>query len=223
MTAIRSIIAVMVCATLITLVAAQSPSPSPTPQPAPCDDPAALSTQIAELYLTLNTLRDSLEAGDTNALGSVYDVGLRYQAIALECGYLPDNVDGLVINTTDIDRVLDVLQTLAGDPLRGKLLYDGQEPSAGNTILGCYGCHTPGLVAPATEGTWTRWDEEHRFEERFAGYDFDRYVVEAVLLPWDYFVPTYPEYTMPDFYHEQLGYQDLADLVAYLESQDQLP
>lgn len=223
MTAIRRIILlVALCAALFT-VAAQSTEPESTPEPAACDNPAALSAQVADLYLTLSDLRAGLESGDSAALSSLYEVGARYQAIALECGYLPDDVNALVINTTDIDRILEVLDTLTGDPLRGQLLYDAQEPSAAGDILGCSGCHAAGTVAPPTEGTWTRWDEEHRLEERFAEYDFRRYAVESIMLPWDYFVATYPEYTMPDFYHEQLSYQDLADLVTYLESQDQLP
>lgn len=186
---------------------------------AACDNPAQLQAQIAELYLSLHSAQSSEE----DTLEALYRVGEQYQAIALECGYLPSDVNELVINTTDVERILEVLDTLTADPLRGQLLYDAQEPSAAGYILGCSGCHTAGEVAPMTEGTWTRWDEERSQEERFAEYDFRRYAVESIVLPWEYFVATYPEYTMPDFYHDQLSYQDLADLVIYLESQDQLP
>ncbi len=223
MTLIRRIVLVALCMAIVSAAVAQPAEPEATPEPAACDDSAALSAQVADLYLTLTDLRERLDDGDATALGGVYEVGARYQAIALECGYLPDNVNELVINITDIDQVLEVLLTLNGDPLKGQLLYDAQEPSAAGDTLGCSGCHTLGEVAPMTDGTWTRWDEERSQEERFAEYDFTRYAVESILLPWDYFVATYPEYTMPDFYHEQLSYQDLADLITYLESQDQLP
>ena len=222
MTLLRHILLTALCGLLFSAAAAQPAQPDSTPVPA-CDDPAALSAQVAELYLTLTDLRERLDDGDADALGAVYEAGVRYQAIALECGYIPSDVNTLVINTTDIDRVLTVLETLSGDPLKGQLLYDAQEPSAAGDTLGCSGCHTLGEVAPITEGTWTRWDEVGSGQERFADYDFTRYTVESILLPWEYFVPTYPEYTMPDFYAEQLSYQDLADLIIYLESQDQLP
>ena len=219
LTAIRRIILLAaLCAALFTAVA-QPAAPDVTPEPPACDDSAALSAQVAQLYLSLSAVRN----GDADALGALYEVGARYQAMALDCGYLPSDINTLVINITDVDRVLEVLDMLNGDPLRGQLLYDAQEPAGAGDKLGCSGCHAPGEVAPITVGTWTRWDEERSQEERFATYDFQRYAVESILLPWDYFVAGYPEYTMPDFYHEKLSYQDLADLVAYLESQDQLP
>jgi mono/diheme cytochrome c family protein len=201
---------------------AQPAAPAPDEPPA-CDDPVRLSAQVAEAYLALIDLRPRLDAQDPTALADLYRAGQRYQDIALTCGYLPDNLNALLINSTDLDRILPALETLSGDPLRGQLLYDGQEPTASGDVLGCAGCHAAGLVAPLTEGTWTRWDEQRRLEPRFEGYDFARYVAESVLLPWDYFVEGYPEYTMPDFYAKQLSYQDLLDLITYLESQDQLP
>jgi hypothetical protein len=54
------------------------------------------------------------------------------------------------------------------------------------------------------------------------GLYIEHYTVESIIRPWDYFVPTYPEFTMPNDYKSQLSYQDLADLIAYLSSQDQL-
>jgi hypothetical protein len=220
----RAMLGVLVLAMLTgALVRAQPAEPTAQPIEAACDDPVRLSGQVATLYLSLIDLRERLQAGDQAALGDLYTVGQHYQAFALECGHLPDDVDGLVVNSTDVARVLEVLATLSGDPLRGQLLYDGAEPTASGDVLGCMGCHAGGQVAPLTEGTWTRWDEERSREERFAAYTFEQYAVESILLPWDYFVETYPQFTMPDFYPEQLSYQDLADLLAYLESQDQLP
>lgn len=157
------------------------------------------------------------------ALANLYTVGEQYRQLALDCGYLPANLDTLVIGTTDVAQVLTALETLNGDPLRGQLVYNGEEPTTNGDRLGCSGCHEGAAsIAPHTEGTWTRWDETTGKQARFADYTFEQYIVESILLPWEYFVPTYPEYTMPDFYHEQLGYQDLADIVAYLNSQDQL-
>lgn len=219
MTLLRLFLTVTLCGAIFTVAATQTF----TPELAPCDDSAALSAEIADLYLTLIDLSAVLESGDPTALREVYEVGAKYQVIALECGYLPEDINTLVINTTDINRVLEVIDTLIADPLRGQLLYDAQELTGEGSRLGCSGCHATGDVAPITVGTRTRWDEERSKEERFREYDFRRYAAESILLPWEYFVATYPEYTMPDFYHEQLSYQDLADLLIYLESQDQLP
>jgi mono/diheme cytochrome c family protein len=162
-------------------------------------------------------------AADTNrAITALYDAGESYRQLALDCGYMPENFNTLVINSQDVNAVTVAIEDLTTDSLRGQLLYNGEEPSASGDVLGCAGCHNGGPVAPPTEGYWTRWDEERSQEERFVDYTFEQYTVESIILPWEYFVPTYPEYTMPDFYHEQLSYQDLADIVAYLGTQDQL-
>ena len=129
---------------------------------------------------------------------------------------------------TSIERVLEILDTLTGDPLHGQLLYLAQERSAQNTTLGCGGCHesveeelVP--IGPPTEGTWTRWDEEYRLLPEYEDQPFSYFAVEAVLNPNAHVEAPYPANVMPPFYGTALGYQDLADLIAFLESQDQLP
>lgn len=205
--------------------AAAAPTLEVTLSPDDCAG-AGLATLKAGLDRQLEDFVGSSITDPNAALADLYAVGVAYQQLALNCGYLPEDLEGLVVDTTDVGRVLTALDTLAGDPLRGQLLYTGQESSASGDRLGCAGCHeaAPGAVsiAPPTEGTWTRWDEVRSLDPRFADYSFEQYTLESILLPWDYFVPTYPEYTMPDFYHTQLGYQDLADIVAFLSSQDQL-
>jgi mono/diheme cytochrome c family protein len=179
----------------------------------------ALKAEIDTLLATFEA--DAAEDPDT-ALAGLYAAGEAYRQLALDCGYLPEDFDALVVNSTDVPAILIALESLSGDPLRGQLLYNGEEPAASGSELGCAGCHGNEAVAPPTEGTWTRWDEQHRLEPQFSDYTFEQYTVESIILPWEYFVPTYPEYTMPNIYHEQLSYQDLADIVAYLNSQDQL-
>lgn len=202
-------------------------TPTPSPQPeteAPCQG-SALIVAKAEIDALLRTFNQDVDQDPDAALASLYAVGEAYQQLALTCGYLPDQLDSLVIGAAgeiDLERVMVALDTLDGDPLRGQMLYNGEEVSSTGDHLSCSSCHEGGMVAPSTAGTWTRWDEIHSVEARFADYTFEQYTAESVLLPWDYFVSSYPEYTMPDFYPTQLSYQDLADLIAYLESQDQL-
>lgn len=201
------------------LILGQSATPEATPEIDPCSYEALQATkdEIDQLFTELAT-----EDG-TALLAALYEAGQRYQQSALDCGYLPDDLQNLIIGTQDLDLIMTALEGLTGDPLRGQLLYNGEEPSADGVTLGCGNCHEQGAVAPMTEGTWTRWDEEHRLEPQFADYTFERYIAESIILPWDYFVPEYPQFTMPDIYQDQLSYQDLADIIAFLESQDQLP
>jgi mono/diheme cytochrome c family protein len=192
-----------------------------TVDPADCAGDGLIAAK-AEIDALLADFDALASADSTAALDALYTAGETYRRFALDCGYLPENLDGLVIETTDVDRILTALETLNGDPLHGQLLYNGEEPSASGSIVGCAGCHEQGEVAPKTEGTWTRWDEQHSLEPRFADYTFEHYAVESIILPWEYTVEPFPEMTMPNIYHDQLGYQDLADIVAYLNSQDQL-
>lgn len=206
------------------LAAAQTVTPTPdpeaTPEPVDCSDEG-----IVALQTELNTLLDDMAAQIAEdrdmALGHLYDVGRAYQNVALECGYLPDDLGDLFVGT-NIERILTALQTLDGDPINGQLLYNGEAPGADGRILGCSGCHDNALIAPATEGTWTRWDEIRSQDPALAGYTFEHYIIESIVLPWDYAAPGYPEFGMPNNFGDRISFQELADLIVYLESQDQL-
>jgi hypothetical protein len=161
----------------------------------------------------------NLEEDAEATLSNLYDTGKAYQQLALDCGFIPDDIGELTVGM-DVDFILNALENINGDPLKGQLLYNGEEPAADGSGLGCVGCHSDDDIAPVTEGTWTRWDEIHSLEPEFEEYDFAHYVVESVVLPWDYIVPDYGE-VMPNNFGDRLSFQDLADLISYLESQDQ--
>lgn len=203
------------------LLFAQETTPTPAPETIDCSPAAVIAAQL-ELAAQLETFAQDYRTEDPEALAALYDVGKAYQQLALDCGYIPDDAGTLVVGTDDVERILTVLETVQGDPIEGQLLYNGEIAAASGSALTCAACHEGGAIAPPTEGTWTRWDEEHRQEPTFADYTFEHYAVESIIRPWDYFVATYPEFTMPDYYHMQLSYQNLADLIAYLASQDQL-
>jgi hypothetical protein len=184
-----------------------------------CDPDELVETQ-ATLQASLAAFPDDVEDDPEAALEQLYEVGTAYRQLALECGYIPPDI-GEHATGDDIDLILNALETLHGDPLNGQLIYNGVEPAADGSQLGCVGCHSDQDSAPLTEGTWTRWDEIHRLEPDLADLTFTEYMVQAIIRPRDHLVAGYGE-VMPDNYGDRLSFQNLADLIAYLESQDQL-
>lgn len=176
-----------------------------------------------------------------NSVAAIYQVGLVYQQYAVSCGYLPtdeeraalaDYVVGIVdIPTliaattvgTDVDTILIQMEDILPDSFNGQLLYNGIEPGIDGTMLTCASCHEgENALGPLTEGTWTRADEIRLNDPLLAGYTIRRYLVESIIHPNAYIVPGYGENLMPSSYGIRLNIQQLADIVAYLESQDQL-
>ncbi|GAB4315355.1 MAG: hypothetical protein Kow00117_07350 [Phototrophicales bacterium] len=186
-------------------------------------DPTELVFNQLDLQAELDTFAADLSEDPTTALERLYETGVQYQEMALECGYIPADAGDLFVGT-DIDRIMNILETVPGDPINGQLLYNDEAQAADGNTLGCLGCHRDDETStgPQVAGTWTRWDEIHSLESRFEGYTFERYIVESIIDPWAYTVDGYPENIMPNNFGDRLSYQNLADLIAYLSSQDQL-
>ena len=173
------------------------------------------------------------------ALANLFRLGALYQTMALDCGYQPNEVetdrlleqtlalvslDDLILAQavgTDVAAILVELEDVYGDPLQGQLLYNGLEPALGGSTLGCAGCHENEAVAPLTAGAWTRIDEIRLALPAFADYSHREFLVESIVQPMAYITPEYAG-MMPEIYGRQLTTQQLADLVAFLDSQDQL-
>ena len=192
-----------------------TPTPSlPTGTPSPVElscDAAELIQQQADLAAQLAALKlnTSEEAGET--LDKLFKVGAAYQELAMNCGYIPADAASRTVGS-DVDRIMNAFDTVYGDPINGQLLY--------NTTLGCAGCHgaeTP--VGPPTEGTYTRVDEERLLDPAFEGYTVQHYLVESIIDPAKYLVPGYQNVMVSNF-GDRLTLQELADVVAFLESQD---
>ncbi|MCY4526778.1 MAG: hypothetical protein OXB89_09230, partial [Anaerolineaceae bacterium] len=81
-------------------------------------------------------------------------------------------------------------------------------------------CHNLATVAPPTEGTFTRVENTRLADPNLAAYSAEHYIVESILAPNAYVVEGYPANNMPQNFGERLDAQLLADLVAYLSSQD---
>ncbi|MCY4145448.1 MAG: hypothetical protein OXE95_13250 [Chloroflexi bacterium] len=175
----------------------------------------------------------------TQAVANLYRLGALYQSMALYCEYSPNAVevnamleraleyaslDELIAAQSvgrDVAAIMLELAEVYGDPLAGQQLYNGTQPALGGVMLGCSGCHDNAATAPLTTSAWTRVNEIRLPLPQFAGYDERRYLVESIVQPSAYIAPGYVD-VMPEFYAGQLTTQQLADLVAYLESQDQL-
>ena len=185
-------------------------------------------------YLSFDFANDAEQS-----LANLFRLGALYQTLALDCGYQPNDVevdrlleqtmrfvslDDLILAQAvgaDVDAILNELETTYGDPLNGQLLYNGLTPALGGGALGCAGCHENEAVAPLTAATWTRVDEIRLALPAFADYSHRRYLVESIVQPMAYITPDYAG-MMPEIYGRQLTTQQLVDLVAFLESQDQL-
>ena len=154
-------------------------------------------------------LDTSTDAGQS--LDKLFKVGEAYQELALSCGYIPADAATRTVGK-DVARILKTLDTVSGDPINGQVLYDGD--------LGCSGCHLGDApIAPPTEGTYTRIEEVRLKDPLLAGYTPEQYLVESIVQPTHYVVPNFKNVMINNF-GDRLTLQDLADLLAFLESQD---
>lgn len=203
--------------------------------PQTCDlkaEQAALADKLADFPAAVDSNQDA-------ALAALFEVGAAYQELATRCGYTPSqterdaladymltlvDVPTILARTTvgtDVDKILAKLDGKHGDPNRGQLLYNGLEGVVDGTPLKCAACHVENHTAPPTEGTWTRIMDERLKDPALQGYDFERYVVESIVQPNAYIVPDYGPNLMPGNFGLRLDINQLADLIAFLESQDQ--
>lgn len=188
---------------------------------------------------TSDLLTDNPDAATSFDLAYIYRVADLTTAFALACGYQPTfpEIEAQIDRTldlvplsfviaassigNDVDIALEKLEGVQGDSFNGQLLYNGLEVGLDGSELGCAGCHN-GEVAPITEASYTRADEQRLLLPEFADYTVTQYLVESILHPSAYIVPEYAAVQMPANYGSRLDAQQLADLIAYLDSQDQL-
>ncbi len=115
-----------------------------------------------------------------------------------------DNVDG-ILQRWAADEIV-------GSAVSGELLYDQE--------FGCTDCHRDGASAPDTIGTVTRIQSERFSEPGFEGYTVMQYLVESITRPGDYVVEGYSSGLMPVNFGLRMTDQQLADIVAFLMTQE---
>ncbi len=201
------------------VIAQDTATPSPTPAlptgtPSPVEltcDPVALMKQQSDLAAQLATLKLNTSDDAGNSLDKLFKVGEAYQELALNCGYIPADAATRTVGK-DVTRILNTLGTVYGDPINGQVLYNGD--------MGCAGCHLGDApIAPPVEGTYTRIEEERLKDPLLAGYTPEQYLVESIVQPAHYVVTGFQNVMLNNF-GDRLTLQDLADLIAFLESQD---
>ncbi|MGJ3240233.1 MAG: c-type cytochrome [Anaerolineae bacterium] len=153
---------------------------------------------------------DAWTANDFNAVA---------QYAILHAPFTGESEGGAETVGTDVEEITANLPE--GDPAHGEELYNGTAPLETGTVLGCSGCHTNGAVGPDTVGTWTRTVNQRLTLPEFADYTPEQYLIESIVAPNDYVVPSYSSGVMNNNYGEQLSAQDLADIIAYLATQNQ--
>jgi mono/diheme cytochrome c family protein len=110
----------------------------------------------------------------------------------------------------------DITQELPeGDASRGQAVASAR---------GCVACHISTPAGPAWNAGATQPGIGTRAETRFSQPDYTgnaqnayQYLFEAIVLPGDYIVEGYTD-IMPHDYGDLLSAQDLADLIAYLQT-----
>jgi hypothetical protein len=99
-----------------------------------------------------------------------------------------------------------------------KLDLNGGGSTNGERIYkaaGCAGCHTPGIVAPATTGMYTRIVTERMKDPALAKMTVEQYLAQSVIQPIAYVVPGFNPIQPPD-YGYKLNLDELRNLVAYM-------
>jgi mono/diheme cytochrome c family protein len=126
------------------------------------------------------------------------------------------HVDGATAGAAPVAAV-EIIQPSAevaalpvGNAANGESLYG---------IQGCVGCHGAGAVAPTTAGTWTRVQEDRLTQPDFEGWTPEEYVYFSIMHPGAYVVEGYSN-LMPATFADTLTDQDIADLIAYIATQE---
>jgi mono/diheme cytochrome c family protein len=122
---------------------------------------------------------------------------------------------------TPLPDIMAKLADFTGDPSNGDVMYHGQNHTP---ALICYTCHLTPALAPLVDGTWTRVTEIRLNDPAVQALGIttgEEYLADSIIHPQDYHVPNYESLQMPPNFGEFLTYQDLADLIAYLKTQDQ--
>ena len=155
---------------------------------------------------------------DRGSNWTIDDFNAVAQYAIIHDAYDPNSGSGTEVAGTNAEDILANLP--AGDATNGEALYTGSIAIETGGVVGCAGCHTGGAVGPDTVGTWTR-AQSRVTEAEFEGYTPEQYLIESIVQPNAYIAAGYSSGVMNANYGEQLTVQEIADIIAYLETQNQ--
>ncbi len=145
---------------------------------------------------------------DLNAVGQFAKLPVDAASVQVaDAGAVAD--DSPVVGT-DVDAILAALPEYTGDPNAGQNVYV--------SVYACAGCHGNAVVAPPTENQWI-WAVEGAEGRPHAG-EPERYIVESIVAPGAYVVAGYPAGAMPANFGDQITMQEMANILAYVQSFD---
>jgi mono/diheme cytochrome c family protein len=119
---------------------------------------------------------------------------------------------------TDVDAIVTALEDVTGDATRGEAIYSGADITEAGAILGCAGCHNGAVNGPATAEKWDLAHGVRLDDPALEGYGPIEYLVESIVAPNEYIVEGWPSGQMLGVYGQQMTVQDMADVLAYLET-----
>jgi mono/diheme cytochrome c family protein len=115
---------------------------------------------------------------------------------------------------TEIAAQVEAGTITAGDPAAGQEAFAAR---------GCAGCHGQANgTGPALTGMWTRAvdDVDGRLTQTAHLDNPEAYIIQSIVNPGAYTVPGFNSGIMPANFSEVLSYQELANILAYIEEQD---
>ena len=190
-------------------------------------EPMATWAQVAGGPLRTDQINDianyivNFDKGDNWAIEDFLAVQQYALLIAEDTGEVgePIAVISSEFDPTDTISISAAVEGFSGDPIRGEALYTGSERTEARSRLGCSSCHFNAAQGPDVVGTYPRVESERLTLPAFSGYTAMQYVVESILNPDAHTVEGFNSGVMIQTYANDLTLQDLADIVAYLETQ----
>jgi len=121
--------------------------------------------------------------------------------------------DNVALIQQDIAAKLESGEITEGDVAAGQSVF---------TSLGCGGCHgqNPG-TGPALTGMWARTENDEEGRLTNTGYtdNHDGYIIQSIVNPGAYIVNGFADGVMPQTFKDQLTYQDMVNILAYIQTQ----
>jgi mono/diheme cytochrome c family protein len=164
--------------------------------------------EVADLTAYITNFRD------TAVQMTPKDVHQQFKA-PTEGGAAAGSASLLNKSGTVVGVATDTKKLAANDALKGGDAKLGEQKYA---AAGCAGCHLAGQVAPKTEGTFTRIQNERLKDPANQGKTAEEYIAESIIHPTAFVAPNFTP-IMPTDFGAKLDVQDIKDLIAFLESQ----